>query len=337
MNGLRFSCGAIVFALAAAAGPLLRADDNLAEARRLYAAAQYEGALVALDRALPAGSGEADDYRVQCLLALGRPADAEQIVERIVSRNPLAPPNLEGRSPQFAATYHKVRQRILGWVAPTMYGLARASFDAGNLAVASAQFKELLALLEKNEGSTETVGDLRMLADGFSTLSRRRAEALEPIAPKPEAQAPSPAPAPEIPVAVDRPLTVELPVEETLVVSVSPDTELTALGESKPFAPWRPQVFAADDLDVTPPVSVNQQMPAWIAPAGYAKATFHGALEILVGEDGLVASVKTVERTHPLYDTMLVAAARQWRYEPALKDGRPVPYRKKLTFTLRGL
>lgn len=340
MNGLRFSWGTIVIALTLSAGPLLGAQDDIDDARRLYVAAQYEEALVALSRATQPGSKEADEYRVLCLLALGRSADAEQIVERMVLRNPLALPNLEGHSPKFTTTYQKVRKRIQALVAPTMYGLAKASYDAGNFAVASAQFKELCALLEKSEGSEEPLSDLRMLADGFSRLSSRRAAALEPAAPR----TPVEKPAAEIlrsaegQPAGETPAVGEIPVEETLVAVVSPPEveSHAAAAESKPFAPWRPQVFGAEDLDVTPPVVVDQQMPTWSPPAAYVNTTFRGALEILVGENGLVTSVRTVERTHPLYDTMLLAAAKQWRYEPAVKDGRPVPYRKTLAFTLRG-
>ena len=332
MNGLRFSCGTITFALAMSVAPLLGADDGLAEAKRLYVAGQYENALAALSRDVPSASSDAEEYRVLCLLGLGRAADAEQIVERIVLRNPLATPDLEGRSPKFAATYVKVRKRILALVAPTMYGMARASFDAGNLAMASVQFKELVALLDKNESNGEPLSDLRMLADGFSRLCHRRVEALKPVAPPAPQVVPARVSAAGLPVEPE-----EIPVVETLIVSVSPpEGERLGAGESKPFSPWRPQVFGPTDVEVKPPVVVEQRMPVWVAPTGYANTTFRGTLEILVGESGQVTSVKSLERTHPLYDTMLLAAARQWRYEPAVKDGRPVPYRKTLAFTLQG-
>ena len=31
---------------------------------------------------------------------------------------------------------------------------------------------------------------------------------------------------------------------------------------------------------------------------------------------------------HPSYDPILLAATESWRFDPALKDGRPVRYRK---------
>jgi hypothetical protein len=33
---------------------------------------------------------------------------------------------------------------------------------------------------------------------------------------------------------------------------------------------------------------------------------------------------------HPLYDQILMAAAREWRYQPARLDGVPVKYRKSV-------
>ena len=34
---------------------------------------------------------------------------------------------------------------------------------------------------------------------------------------------------------------------------------------------------------------------------------------------------------HPMFDTLLVDAARRWKYRPAMKDGVPVRFTKTLT------
>jgi len=117
---------------------------------------------------------------------------------------------------------------------------------------------------------------------------------------------------------------------------LSAEAPRLAVEEAKPFAEWRPQVFGSEDHAVTPPAIIDQRMPAWTAPAAFANVNFSGRLEIVIGENGLVASARIVERTHPLYDTTLVSAARRWQFEPALKDGQPVRYRKMVDFTLRG-
>ena len=75
---------------------------------------------------------------------------------------------------------------------------------------------------------------------------------------------------------------------------------------------------------------------AHAAVGGVRRRHFNGRVELLIGENGLVTAVKIIERTHPQYDTMLVAAARRWPCSPAVKDGKAVKFRKILEFTLRG-
>jgi hypothetical protein len=180
--------------------------------------------------------------------------------------------------------------------------------------VAQAQFQDLVTMLEKDTASPD-LNDLRMLADGFLKLTRQRLDA--------DALPPRPA--------------LEALVEEELLVEVEALQELPppALEDAKPFAPWRPQIFTADDADVVPPAIVDQQMPPWVPSPAFANVTFNGRIELLIGENGVVTAVRIIDRTHPQYDTMLVAAARRWQYSPAVKDGRAVKYRKILEFTLR--
>ena len=81
MNGLRHRCGpfalGVLFVLAAPVAA--RADDSLATARELYAAASYEDALAMLDRLrtpadVPDLGRTIAQYRAFCLFALGRSA-----------------------------------------------------------------------------------------------------------------------------------------------------------------------------------------------------------------------------------------------------------------------
>jgi TonB family protein len=262
---------------------------------------------------------EAEEYRVLCLLALGRQADAERIVERRIARTPLVAPDMQGRAPGFVTTYLQVRRRMLPLIAQTMYGLAKAGFDAGHFEAAAVQFEELIELLHA-DGAADPGGDIEVLADGFLRLSRSRGEraSLEPMTILPDAHA-------------------DVPVAETILIpaAVAEAFQPEADG-AKPFSPWRSQVFGPDDPSVTPPATVAQPMPVWLAPGRFAHVTFRGSLEVVVDETGAVRSAKVLERTHPLYDLQLAAAAKAWRYEPAVKDGRPVKYRKVVEFTLRG-
>jgi hypothetical protein len=45
-------------------------------------------------------------------------------------------------------------------------------------------------------------------------------------------------------------------------------------------------------------------------------------------EDGTVESVKLLGKRHTVHDAMMLSAAKAWEFQPALKDGHPVKYRK---------
>jgi periplasmic protein TonB len=51
-------------------------------------------------------------------------------------------------------------------------------------------------------------------------------------------------------------------------------------------------------------------------------------LEVTVDEQGRVSNLNLRVSLHPVYDQMLLAAARDWRYQPATFNGRPVKFRK---------
>ena len=96
-------------------------------------------------------------------------------------------------------------------------------------------------------------------------------------------------------------------------------------------------VYDSEDLGVIPPTIINQQMPAWIPPnPAFAYRMFHGTLEVIVDEDGAVESRTMSEPAFPSYDRDLLNTAQRWKYTPAIKDGRPVKYRKVITVTLGG-
>lgn len=108
-----------------------------------------------------------------------------------------------------------------------------------------------------------------------------------------------------------------------------PATKLAATNASQP-AP-QPRSESRD------PVVIRQDLPPWPgATAGRLfEAEFKGAVEVAIDEQGNVIDVQLVVPVHPVYDPALVAAARRWRYEPALKDGKPVGTRKRVEVTLR--
>jgi len=49
-------------------------------------------------------------------------------------------------------------------------------------------------------------------------------------------------------------------------------------------------------------------------------------IDVLINERGTVDSVTVTQSVSPAYDKLIVAAARTWRYTPALKDGIPIKF-----------
>ena len=83
-----------------------------------------------------------------------------------------------------------------------------------------------------------------------------------------------------------------------------------------------------------PPVIVHQDVPA--VPSSIVGMTRErGVLDLVIDEQGRVASMVLRVRVHPLYDTALMNAAREWKYKPAQLNGTPVKYRKLLQISVK--
>lgn len=103
---------------------------------------------------------------------------------------------------------------------------------------------------------------------------------------------------------------------------------------SAPKAPAEPTIYTAEDEGVTPPVVVRQDVPAVPnAIAGMTKDK--GLIDIVIDEKGCVVSLALRSRLHPVYDTAILNAARDWKYKPARLNGEPVRYRKLLQIAVK--
>jgi len=178
------------FASAQAQDPLeLRVRD-------LYASAEYDQALSLIgDAQDPA----AQQYRALCLLALGRQADAETALERLVASAPEFTLSAEDMPPRFVAMFAEQRREIVPGVVRKLFAEARDDYRAKAYDRALPQFKKVLALSSDAEvRDAEGLDDLRLLAESFIEI----ATASE--SPKPEVTAAA-APAAAAPAAVRRP------------------------------------------------------------------------------------------------------------------------------------
>jgi hypothetical protein len=291
--------GAVVVLFVMLAGADVVAEDALAPARDLYAAAAYEDALTILNRLRsltppPEEARAIEQYRAFCLLALGRTADAELAIEAVVAAEPSYQPSETEVSPRVRTAFRDVRRRMLPGIIQQQYAAAKAAFDRKDYAFAAKAFTQVLAVMAdpdvETAASRPPLADLRVLAAGFRDLSETAA--LPP---------PPPPPAPEPP-----PAAVELPAAA-------------------------PRIYAAGEPGVVAPITVQQSMPPY--PTTTMGPT-QGSLELVINETGAVESARMRSSFNPAYDRMVLNAARAWLYRPATLNGVPVKFRKVVNISV---
>lgn len=295
------------FASRPAAGT--REAGSLGAARELYASARYEEALALLNGPSvsqltePGEVRTREQYRSLCLLALGRGEEAETAIAAVVTTDPFYQPGEADASPRVRTTFADVRKRLLPDIASERYAIAKAAYDRKAHAEAERQFRDLLRLLDDPQMQGR-LADLRTLTAGFVELAAAAA-------------APPPPPPPPPPVAAPaaEPEKAEPPAPET------------------PARAAEPKVYSSDDPNVTAPVIIRQDVPQ--VPASVTSLSRDRAvIEVTIDEQGRVAAMTLRMRAHPVYDSMLLNAAKEWRYKPATLDGTPVKYRKLLQVTI---
>jgi TonB family protein len=286
--------------LLASAGAHAQGNDLIA-ARDLYASAAYDEALTLLNRLhngdpSPIDARAIEQYRAFCLLALGRPSDAQQAIEAVVNADPNYHPADNEVSPRVRAAFTEVRRRMLPTIIQQRYALARAAYDRKDWATAEAGFSQVLVTLADSDVGAEAnrppLSDIRTLAVGFEELSAKAA------APPPPAPAPAPAPV------------------------VAPP----------PPAPVARHVFAADDPGVVPPIVISQALPPF---RGMTPVPRIGRIEVVIDETGAVESATMNQSVTVAYDRLALTAARNWRFAPATMNGVPVKFRKIVQVTVK--
>src|SRR5688572_27668742 len=142
------------------------ANGPLDAARELYASARYDEALAMLDGLRSSDRRSIEQYRLLCLLALGRTPEAEAAIAAVVTTDPTFQPSEADASPRVRAAFTEVRQRLLPDIAAAHYAAAKATYDRKEWAAAERQFRDLLALLN-DRAMAGRLGDLRTLVSGF--------------------------------------------------------------------------------------------------------------------------------------------------------------------------
>lgn len=91
-------------------------------------------------------------------------------------------------------------------------------------------------------------------------------------------------------------------------------------------------MFSSDDRGVLAPVLLRPQLPKEPAPGSDT-----GVFEMLIDENGDVEHVKLISPRRRYHDRMLVAAAKAWKFRPAMLNGYPVRYRIRIPIILTGM
>jgi tetratricopeptide (TPR) repeat protein len=269
------------------------AQEPLAEARALYAAAAYEDALSALARldSAAAARGEAEQYRAFCLIALGRTADAERAIEAVVAADPLFVPQSADVSPRILAMFTDVRRRMLPAIARRGYVDGRSAFQAKDFAAAARQFDRVMRVIDQaGDESAAEMDDLRLLVSGFVDLAR--AATVDPAD------------------------------------GMGDANRMAAPGPAGAESPGSAEGYSA-------PVAIRQDLPPWNPPtAAVREKAYAGAVRIRIGPDGRVQEASVVQSIHPLYDGLVLQAARRWVYRPATRLGEPTAAEKLVEIRL---
>ena len=295
---------AFAFAALVCVAPTANAQVSFVKAKELYSAANYDEALAMLNTLSMSGESAEDAaavamYRVLCLVAVGRSAEVDAAIDRLVSQHPLYRPPSDELSPRMRTAISSARVKTLPSLVQKRYEESKTAYDRGDFAASSVGFKWVLSALADPDISSLSgqppLADLKTLAAGFIDLSEKALAPPAAVAPAPTAAAVVIAPPPP-----------------------APTRDLS-------------KVFSTDDSDVVAPVTIQQKMPQF---PGALTATMAGVIEVVINAAGAVESARLMESVHPRYDPMLLSQAKKWQYQPARLDGTPVRYLKRIQISL---
>jgi TonB family protein len=286
-------CVLVSISTAVPAAAQVSSKDPLGAARDLYASARYDEALAVLDDLHPAADTPVTERRsieqYRSLCLLALGRGQE--AESAIAQVITA-------DPSYVPSEAEASPRVRGAFSDVRKRLLPD--------IANARYADAKAMFDRKDYPAAStafrsvlsllddpdmggrLGDLKTLAKGFLDLSVAAA-------------APPPAPEPPKPV-------------------------LPPMPPPKPKADPN-RVYGGDDPDVIAPVVVHQEMPR-MPPMVTAQARGRGVLEIVIDQKGRVISAAVRESVHPIYDSLVLTAARDWKYQPATFDGQPVKYRK---------
>ena len=111
--------------------------------------------------------------------------------------------------------------------------------------------------------------------------------------------------------------------EQARSLAAALDPKSASFGAASQVADATP--LKSTDPGVTPPVPVTQVKPVYTPAAMQAGIVGEVLLSAVVQADGSVANIGVTAPLDPELDSQAIAALKQWRFRPAMKDGTAVP------------
>jgi TonB family protein len=92
-----------------------------------------------------------------------------------------------------------------------------------------------------------------------------------------------------------------------------------------------PRIYSPSDGDVVPPVTIRQAVPPYPG-----RVLLEGSLvmDVIIDASGAVESAMIATPPNPVYDKLALGATKTWQYQPAMLNGKPVKFRKRIQITL---
>jgi hypothetical protein len=268
-------------------------------ARELYASARYDEALAVLNSLKPRDASQPGELKLieqYRSLCLLALGRGEEAETAIAA--------VVTADPFFAPTESEASPRVRSAFSDVRLKLLPGIVTARYASAKQAYDRKEHAIAEKmfrelmtlldDQQMNGRLPDLRMLVAGFIDLSAAAAAPPPPPAPEPKAE---PARA------------------------------------ATPAAPVAPRVYTGEEPGIVLPMTIRQEVPKLpVAIAGMTKD--RGVLDLTIDEQGRVTVMSLRTSIHPMYDTLLLNAVREWRYRPATLNGVPVRFRKVLQISL---
>jgi TonB family protein len=276
----------------------LYAQAPLDVARDLYATADYEKALMLLDNLIArnqAGQVRQEADLYRALCFLA--LGRRDDADRAVEMIVQRDPLYRAPddiAPRMRTAFGEAKKRMLPAIIQQHYNTAKASFDAKQFGAAGEGFQRVLDAL--NDPDMKHAATQSPLADLRTLASGFRDLSVQAVPPPP-------------PVAAM--MAVPPPVQQ------------------KPTAP---RVYNGTEPGVVAPIVIVQEFPKF--PGRVPSGGAAGAVEIVIDQNGSVESAAMQTPILSGYDDIVVAAARNWRYQPARVNGQPVKFRKQIRITV---